>query len=468
MFKNPDFFEHLCNLLPKILPYIEPAIKERYYPTEFSDYPNLGHNENGFPTISKYPLKIDISQVFRPLYSGQEPAIDLKNSPDFIWLFNEIKSNPDLKDYFRLPNKDAELDKSYDFFVANFIEGFIERYYYLHGVKFSRTKFEKIYKSVENYMYSETLHFDIAVPILFVKFEVDTFKISNNVVIRKISDENNRARHRITAYSPAIVDSLYMSATHEIVLRNYSYKRQSSLYDYFHFSDPFLYPLNIIERFFTILKLVTDYTSGFAQILVYPSNWCDSYYADVEPVKGAITKSYPHHFENFYWTRKSYTKLTLKELQEIKKLFNKADLSPDNKVDISLKRFYKSMMRQEEEDIIIDLIIALELLLSDGEKSDITYKLSMRLTALIRKYKNSEYHAEEVFNNIKKIYDYRSAVVHGADKRAQKSREIKNPDNSTIPTIELAKRYLREILKIVILHPQHLEAKTNDLLLLRS
>jgi hypothetical protein len=466
--QNPEFFKQLSILVKKVLPLIDPAIKKAFLPKDFDDYPALSFGKNGFPSISKYPSRVDISRFFYPAYNGAATEIDLEKFPEFNWLVDTFRATPEWSDYFRFPKRELDADKSYAYFTKNYLESFIERYYYLHGSKFSAIKLAHIYRPAESYLNADKLHFDIAIPILFLKFQPDYFKISDQIIIRKISDEDHRARHRIKAYSPAILDSVFMSATHELVLKDYSYKRQVSFYNYFHFSAPLLYPVDIFETFFTILKLVTDHTSGYAQILLYPKNWAESFYADVKYIAGTVTKSYPHYFEDFYWNRDSYPVITLKQLIEIKKLFNKTSALAENKIKIALKRFYKSMMRQEEEDIIIDLIIALELLLSDGESSEITYKLSMRLTALICKYNKGKYDAAEVFNNVKKIYNFRSAVVHGSADRAQKGREIKLPDDTSVPTIELAKLYLREILKIVIADPRHLEAKTNDLLLVKQ
>jgi len=468
MYKNPEFFEQLSALTKNVLPLIDPAIKRAFLPKQFDKYPNLEYSKTGFPQISNYPSRTNIFHFFHPPYQGKDPEINLKNFKEYEWLIANFTLTSKFSDYFRFPNRDIDQDITYQFMAGRFIEEFIERYYYLYGEKYSTGKFSKVYLPVENYLFADTIHFDIAIPILFLKFAPNNFELSTGIYLRKISDEDQRARYGISAYSPSIPDSLYMSATHELVLKDYTYKRPNTFYDYFHFSDPHIYPLAIVEKFITILKLVTDETSGFAQLLVYPKNWAIRYNADIKHIDGAVTKSYPHYFENFYWNRESFPEITLIQLNEIKRLYNKSDLSPDNKVQISLKRLYKSMMRQEEEDVIIDLIIALELLLSDNEKNDISYKLSMRLTALICKYNPQKYKKIEVFENIKKIYDFRSAVVHGSPKRAHKSREIKLADDSTIPTIELAKLYLREVLKIVIAEPKHLEAKTNDLLLLTS
>jgi hypothetical protein len=124
-------------------------------------------------------------------------------------------------------------------------------------------------------------------------------------------------------------------------------------------------------------------------------------------------------------------------------------------------------MRQEEEDIIIDLIIALEILLGDNSKTEMTQKLAYRMGALLGNYSNTYNNPNEVFDNVKKIYDYRSSVIHGSSK-ATKKREIKLPENKSIPIVSLTNDYLREVLKIMIHHPEYLDPKQVDRLVLSN
>jgi hypothetical protein len=122
-------------------------------------------------------------------------------------------------------------------------------------------------------------------------------------------------------------------------------------------------------------------------------------------------------------------------------------------------------LRAEEEDIIVDLIIALEMLLSDNEKREITHKLALRISSLLSHYQPDKYDAFTVFSNVKKIYSYRSSIVHGSHKTKQK-KEIQIADNTTVPIVNLANDYLRSILSILILEPKYLEPIMIDKLLL--
>jgi hypothetical protein len=467
MIRNLDVFQKLCQLVKKALPLIETAKEGAFYPDKISKYPNLETAKSGFPSISLYPSPIDISRFWRPRYEGSTAEIPLHDFPEFHWLFEKLKSTPEYAKFFRLAGKEEADDKTFSFLIEDYIESFVERYYYIHGLVFFKKKFEKIYLLAENFMYADIVHFDLGIPILFLKLDIDNFKINDQLAIRRINSENQRARYKVTTYSPHIVESVYMSATHEFVLKNLQYIRQPTFYSSFHFDNSRLYPINYFERIFTILKLVTDFTSGFAQILIYPNDWADRYFADLRDINGMMLRNYPVEFDEFYWNRNSFPIVSKKQLSIFRRLFNRLD-KLENKVDIALKRLYKSMMRENEEDIVIDLIIALELLLSDNEKNDISYKLAMRIAALLCEHGENNYKSSIVFSNVKKMYDYRSAIVHGSTKKLASKREVSLPDNQTMPVVEIAKEYLREILRIMIEHPIYLDSKEVDAILLRN
>lgn len=102
--------------------------------------------------------------------------------------------------------------------------------------------------------------------------------------------------------------------------------------------------------------------------------------------------------------------------------------------------------------------------MSDSEKSEITYKLSLRLSALLS-YSATGYSPLTVFSHMKKIYDYRSSIVHGSH-NISKKREIKLEENVSVPVVYLAKDYLREVLRVIISEPKYLNPSEIDTLLL--
>jgi hypothetical protein len=466
MLKNSSIFDTLAELTQKVLPLVDPCIKNAFLPDTIKDYPNLTYKESGFPSISGYPSRVDISRFFKPPYSGKRPAIDLTEHEEFNKIIDELVIIPEIKSYYGVPQIEDK-PGAFDYLrfnCENLVEGFIERYYYMYGTDFHKEKLKLIYKPVEKYIFSDKLSFDISIPLLFIKFETDLFELTPTILIRKIDDQVQRSRHKITGYSPAVVDSVFMSATHELVLKDYSYDRPATWLTSA-FNQSHIYPAGIVEKFLTILKIATDCTSGFAQFIVHPKDWAYYYNGDLAPLTGASIRSYPGYYDDYYWNNTSFPKVSADQLEELKKLFTSAMLSKENKLEFAFKRFYKAIMRQEEEDIIIDLIIALEMLLSDNEKTEITHKLALRISALLSLYKSDKYDPIQVFQNVKKIYTYRSSIVHGSHKTAAK-REIKVEENVLVPLVNLANDYLRDILKIVITDAKYLKPEEIDRLLL--
>lgn len=225
-------------------------------------------------------------------------------------------------------------------YCDHYVQELIERYYYVYGNNFDEENLKNIYQPIENFLYADKLHFDVSIPILFVQFDVDEFTIAPRTIVRRITDEVQKARHKIVGYSPAVVDSVFMAATHELVFTDYECDRP-----YKWMQIPFSHGNLQTEKFFTILKIVTDFTSGFAQFLVHPKNWVESYSSDLKPLTGAAIKSYPSHFDDYYWNNNEYPKVSLEQMQIISDLFTRATESKENKLEFALKRFYKSIMR---------------------------------------------------------------------------------------------------------------------------
>jgi hypothetical protein len=346
------------------------------------------------------------------------------------------------------------------------IEDVLERYYLLNSQKKENEDLLKsIYSEVENFIYLENLNFDISIPILFLHFECEECHISENIVLRKIGEEYHKARLILKSYSPPIADALISSATHELVFKNYFIKKGKKYFDN-NLSNENAYPLQKFELFFNAIKIVTNHNSGFAQLLVYPYGWTDSFYMDLPNLKGTSVRKYPNYFDNFYWTNDSFPKITDIELKQIGIVYTNLLTNENNKIQIANRRLRYSYLRDSEEDSILDIIIGLETLLSDNEKSELTHKLALRAAKLISIF-NQDSNAIEIFELVKKIYAFRSAVVHGSSKIDSK-REIKiKNETKPINTIEIANNYLREVIGILIKHPKYLEPKEIDKLLLQ-
>lgn len=105
----------------------------------------------------------------------------------------------------------------------------------------------------------------------------------------------------------------------------------------------------------------------------------------------------------------------------------------DRRLALALRRFSSAYSRYESEDSLIDLWIAFEaLLLSDGNM-ELSYRISLRIAALVATGRDER---GAVFEQAKYSYKYRSKVVHGEATKGDLSAVIGE-------TRELARSVLR-------------------------
>jgi hypothetical protein len=94
--------------------------------------------------------------------------------------------------------------------------------------------------------------------------------------------------------------------------------------------------------------------------------------------------------------------------------FKVYDKDPYNNIKNAVHRFNYAYQRRTGEDSVIDYVIALEALLSsnqDGNTDSIRYRISLRATKLLE---DNPAKRSEKFNEVKKMYDRRSSIVHGS------------------------------------------------------
>jgi hypothetical protein len=328
------------------------------------------------------------------------------------------------------------------------------------GSKFSENEFGHIYSPIEGTIFAEELYFDIGVPILFVKFDFDTYAVDKNIVVRRISDKSHLARFKIKSTSRPIPDPIISAATHEVVFSGHFRGKKGKWYQN-SFDNEDLFPIQSFDNFLNAIKIAANINTGYEQILVYPSNWVNHFEYDLPDVAGVSIKKYPSTFDNFHWNIKELPTIGSEKIEEIGDIFRKLQNNREKKIAISCRRLRISCLRDNEEDSILDIIIALELLLSDNEKGELTHKLALRVAKLFSLYLPEE-NPLEVFGMVKKIYDYRSAIVHGSDKASQKREIVLKHQNITIEAVALANNYLREILKILLNNAKYLNPNEID------
>jgi hypothetical protein len=118
------------------------------------------------------------------------------------------------------------------------------------------------------------------------------------------------------------------------------------------------------------------------------------------------------------------------------------------------------MLRDENDDMAIDATIGLEALLSGGTKGEITYTISNRIPVVFAHEHNDLYTPKVCRAIMKRIYNYRSKIVHGETmKEKDKYYEI---NDSKVGIEKIAVDFLRYTLLFVLHNPEYLDAKKFD------
>jgi hypothetical protein len=135
-------------------------------------------------------------------------------------------------------------------------------------------------------------------------------------------------------------------------------------------------------------------------------------------------------------------------------------------VRLALKRLNGCLTRTDAADAILDGTIGLELLLGDDQNQSLSYKLRLRAAALA--ILHADRSAKEVASKVKRLYEARSAIVHG--RRRKRSKKASEPaDTSHFRDRLIASDLLRFVLDVLVTHPEYQDpSKIDEGILLRG
>jgi hypothetical protein len=131
------------------------------------------------------------------------------------------------------------------------------------------------------------------------------------------------------------------------------------------------------------------------------------------------------------------------------------------KIGLAIKRLNQAFLRSDDHDSILDVTIGMEAILSDSN-DEITHKLALRLAAIVSYAKLSDRSAQQIFKEVKAIYRFGSAVIHGDVRASEKCATITRLDEGTFPTIYVALEHFRNLILSISLYPHFLEASRID------
>lgn len=384
---------------------------------------------------------------------------------EFNVLIDYINSKEELK---MLITKNEDLS-SLNFRIKNINTEIVERYLYMTNASeiIPDDLEEKLKPFVSEkllYFFAKKLRIDILVPICLMTFEEDSIKLSDNIEIKRMSDEIQQSRQKACSYEINNEDWVAACVTHMIVLHNYSFSNSVETSIYNAAKNYNSYPLKTIDNVMAAIRIVTGYDVGYEQVLSYPIGWINNFCADLIPLYGAKTHFVnPCEIEKF-WLHLPVSKVNREQSKMLQAVYQNIlkciENTANGNLSFALNRFNRCMLRNEIDDRATDATIGLEALLAGGTKGEITYTISNRIPVVFAHEANELYTPSNCRAIMKKIYNYRSKIVHGARlKDKDKYYEI---NGNKIPLDRIAVDFLKYTLLFVTGHQEFLEAKTFD------
>jgi hypothetical protein len=198
-----------------------------------------------------------------------------------------------------------------------------------------------------------------------------------------------------------------------------------------------------------------------------PKGWALNFFCDLAPVYGATLRRYPAEYDNYGWAGPRPT-VTAGDLKEVRRIYRAIVSSQSEAIRLALIRLNGCFTRTDAVDAILDGTIGLELLLGDDQNQSLAYKLRLRAAALALLHADPAYPAAEVASKVKRLYEVRSAIVHGQRKR--RSKKASEPaDASYSQERSMASELLRFVLDVLLINPEYLDpARIDAGLLLRG
>lgn len=462
--KRQELTNLILECIKEVFPIVINKIEEKKYISSHSSFPKLSFRENGFPNINNSWTNNgpkNYASLFHK-YGREAPDIDWNNFITLENLYKYIANDHELLNYFgfglRVSVPEIDLNRKS---VELLVENILDYYIHVYGFDFNENNLLKVIELRTNFAFLEKLKITIYVPILFLNFEVDRYDLAEGISIQKLSDLVHLSRVEAKSNNVLVHDCILEGATHALVIENYYIDNKDK--------DSFgclyrkeAYPNFLIINFFSALRLITDYKTGYAQIFSNPENWTTNFKEKLLNIRGCSVKEFPNEFElDHYWLNQSFSSLNQGDLEKIKKIYGKLSNNNHKSIPIALKRLNSCMLRHDEEDTVLDATIALEVLLSDDGKTEMTHKLALRIAALSKLDDGCKEIPKEIFNKVKKIYSYRSGIVHGT-KDLTKSRIIRIPNSIELKTVDVAIDILKMVLRVLLCNEQYFDAKKID------
>ncbi len=297
--------------------------------------------------------------------------------------------------------------------------------YFLDTTKtlsFNQKMFDQTYKEIEDYFYSDKLNFIATAPLQKFECEISELNLGNGLKIRKITDQEFSELCRSAKEMGGLLPFHEAMNIEYIIEMPYSIQKEEPISSQ--------EPKEIFDKLVSALRLFKSGIFGFNILQSKPPSW--------QPMMGTMT-SFGTFYKTFSGDKYELTKSEGKDFIMFWDEYKTCDFTNNKFIEVAIKRFNYSHEREKPEDKLIDYMVSLEaLFLKEGERAELSYRLSIRTAILLGKNKENR---EEIFSNVRDAYEFRSKIIHGSIKALNEDlREI-------VIKIE---NYLRESIKLFL------------------
>jgi hypothetical protein len=384
-------------------------------------------------------------------YDTLIPYTSIPGAADFVKF---VDSLPSLREFLwpaRL--RDGTFKKSFLTIAAMDLPlEIVQRHIHTVGWDLDPVALETYYAEMSAWWLQETLPVKLMVPILAVDFDTDEMKLDESVELRRLTVGEQLAR-----WPGARLDrhkGLVEMATHALLISGWNLACPDYPGSMFILEPP--EHVEQADQFFRALGAVTDAPSGYVQVVTVPVGWANGYTADLPPLQ-ATSLVNNHYSSRLKPNSEPLDVIDRSRLARLKDAYHAQ--SSQKPVKVAAERLLMAERRASEADRVVDLCIGLEALLGDP-KGETTFKIAVRGAAFLAH--TGIPNASEFYRALKRIYGFRSAIVHGSSSASR--------DNVSIAGVayrseDIARMVLRRLLSARVSEPSFTPEQIDNTLL---
>jgi hypothetical protein len=331
--------------------------------------------------------------------------------------------------------------------------GLLDHVIHVAGLEFSKDDLAEPYAQLEQALLKSSLPVELWVPLAVTRLDVDRYELGPDISVQRIPNDLQLARVPSSIFGGAVHECVLEAATHALVATGW--KISNDTYWLSVDSESLVRePPEVVTRFFTALRLAGVET-GWAQIFLRPVGWSRWWKASLPTIAASgLARRYPPEWDDYAWLR--MPEEADDHMAAATEFFRATEDIPDP-LRLALRWLDAAFLREQEEDAVVDLLIALEVAVGDRSPTEMTHKLSLRVAALLAHVAGRP--ATKTFSQMKKVYKYRSEIVHGGD--TAKSRKYED-DGSTVEVAPLAAELTRQTLAALVREPRWRKPRAID------